>query len=915
MRTSTLPNVRACSDITAKVRLRYGGVPIDFRVMTDVKAWIYSDVQKALAGRCVITIEGEEGDVLSCLYSATKPQYAGINRIIVQGKYHGQTNTYDKPAFNIVRRNSDLTDEVAVVDDSAEEAVEVDVTVEITEVSTGLLDRAIAAALEAADAAEQAAEAAREAVITHQGPKGDPGPQGPQGPQGIQGEKGDKGDKGDTGEQGPKGETGATGATGATGPQGATGPTGTGIQSVEQTTESQESGGENIITVTMTDGRTAEFSVRNGEQGEQGIPGAANAKYKEVQTLPTASADTMDYIYLTPSGTQGVYNMSYTEEDNGSYTWKPLGTTAIQLDDYGKRDDLKVALELEKYMYVPVYGTKGYYLNHSGVQDTNNGAYATTDYFKLPSDVAKVYYSGASFGSADGGVIFYDENKDIISYYASGSSTPVSNVEIAVPTGTKFIKGSSWGYPLVIEFETALAPISDMEDLRYLPPMKAKLDSISDEYLAETELFNERYGVPGMESLQDEIFSLKGGNFSTVQNTVTIPESTSFPHTTTPGWFQDCKNKGPLAVSTMKMYVKAGEASGSSFTIVILRQVDRAKGKCVLWKKYTIEETYQAGENTYDLSSYGIIIPPNGAIGVESLYINFAGGENRLMMVSSTSDDYIGKEVDITSTYNGSMGIIITGTETDYILSIPASVMSELLAQVRSIANEAKAGNILYGKSYVALGDSFTAAIGNETIQDGPFSGYSKVYPYIIGNRNYMTVLNQGSSGGALNRYLVNQKYNQIPENADYLTIWYGINDQGHGIAIGNVDDMPSSPITAETDTSTCGAFNWFFKWLFTNRPRVKVGVIVTDYCQQDRREAIIAVCQRWGVAYLDLYDPKVPMIKTRGNTNGNANPAVCSDALSLRASWMNLNGNDYHPSNACHEWQSTIIEQFMRSL
>ena len=127
------------------------------------------------------------------------------------------------------------------------------------------------------------------------------------------------------------------------------GPQGVSIASVVQTTESQESGGENVITVTLSNGQTATFSVRNGAQGIQGIqgvPGVANAKYKQVAELPEAGAGTMDYIYLTPSETSGVYNMSYTEEDGNTYIWRDLGTTAIQLSDYATREEFD-ALSLD----------------------------------------------------------------------------------------------------------------------------------------------------------------------------------------------------------------------------------------------------------------------------------------------------------------------------------------------------------------------------------------------------------------------------------------------------------------------------------------------------------------------------------------------------------------------------------------
>ena len=122
----------------------------------------------------------------------------------------------------------------------------------------------------------------------------------------IRGEKGDKGDKGEPGaqgEQGDKGEpgngivsiektstqenvdtytitytdgdsstfevtNGINGTNGQNGQDGADGADGVSITSVVQTTTSHESGGENIITVTLSNGAKSTFSVYNGEEGE-----------------------------------------------------------------------------------------------------------------------------------------------------------------------------------------------------------------------------------------------------------------------------------------------------------------------------------------------------------------------------------------------------------------------------------------------------------------------------------------------------------------------------------------------------------------------------------------------------------------------------------------------------------------------
>lgn len=80
--------------------------------------------------------------------------------------------------------------------------------------------------------------------------------------------KGDKGDTGATGPQGPQGPSGAGGAKGEDG---------VGILQVEQTTTSNADGGTNVITVTMTDGSTYDFSVKNGSKGSTGETGSKGA--------------------------------------------------------------------------------------------------------------------------------------------------------------------------------------------------------------------------------------------------------------------------------------------------------------------------------------------------------------------------------------------------------------------------------------------------------------------------------------------------------------------------------------------------------------------------------------------------------------------------------------------------------------
>jgi hypothetical protein len=314
-------------------------------------------------------------------------------------------------------------------------------------------------------------------------------------------------------------------------------------------------------------------------------------------------------------------------------------------------------------------------------------------------------------------------------------------------------------------------------------------------------------------------------------------------------------------------------------------------------KSYTIRSSVSAGENTIDVSNYHIEIPPKSLVVCTGAthYERTQKGEHLVGTMSSINAGASGR---FGNAYSAAVQCVYIGTAKEYTI-IPDDVI-EVFGQ----------SNVLFGKKYVALGDSFT--------------DFSYAYPYIIGNRNNMTVINQGLNSSALNGYIVNGRYNSIPQDVDYITIWYGINDKAHNISVGTIDDEPAD-ITSETSTTTCGGYNWIFKWLLTNRPLAHIGVIVTDFCEQKRREAIIACCQKWGIAYLDLYDPTIPMIRTRGNTHYAHDTSiaplgyveVCSEAKALRTAVFSTDPatSNMHPNSACHLWQSNLIENFMRGL
>ena len=230
MSTITLPNIRVSSDLEIRLKLKDGGVAIDWSTLTNIKASIYSDRQRSLAGRCDIEIDEEDSTILVCRYSANKPQYPGVNRVIVCCTYDGETKTYDKPAFTFVRWTDDQAGQSITIDDP-----DIDVEITVEDISSSILQEAVEAAFSAAERADEAAAAAEHMVDIHQGPAGPAGADGsdgksayeiaveegfvgtesewlaslvgPQGPQGIQGIQGEQG------EQGPQGVQGNTGSS------------------------------------------------------------------------------------------------------------------------------------------------------------------------------------------------------------------------------------------------------------------------------------------------------------------------------------------------------------------------------------------------------------------------------------------------------------------------------------------------------------------------------------------------------------------------------------------------------------------------------------------------------------------------------------------------------------------------------
>lgn len=250
MGTISIPNVRISSDCTLKIRLKDGGIFVDWGVMTDVRAYIYSDAQKSMAGRCSVSVDADDHALLICEYAATKPQYLGVNRIVVQGRYHARTKTYDKAVLNFVSRTADVDADDMVLDDPV-----LDIEIDVQDVTSSILDTVIAACVKATDEA-------KEVVDIQRGPEGLSAYE-------VAVEQGFQGDE-DEWLESLKGERGEQGIQGARGPAGVEGA----VVVVDDETDEQPS-----AVATVDDGilyiSIHGIKGKKGDQGNSGYQGAA----------------------------------------------------------------------------------------------------------------------------------------------------------------------------------------------------------------------------------------------------------------------------------------------------------------------------------------------------------------------------------------------------------------------------------------------------------------------------------------------------------------------------------------------------------------------------------------------------------------------------------------------------------------
>ena len=209
--------------------------------------------------------------------------------------------------------------------------------------------------------------------------------------------------------------------------------------------------------------------------------------------------------------------------------------------------------------------------------------------------------------------------------------------------------------------------------------------------------------------------------------------------------------------------------------------------------------------------------------------------------------------------------------------------------------------NSLYGKKWVACGDSYTHG-GNVPVD--PVTGLHKSYPYWISERNKMNLVMMAKSGETIHNRsdstneFTPTRYLSIPSDADIITLSWGLNET----------DVTIGDSSSSDDTTLWGAFNKVIGFILENNPKCKIGIIIQDgWMTQTISDAEKAIGKYWGIPVLDLkFDDNIPL-------GIYGRPGVSQDAASARNSVFMDNSN--HPTEEGHKYRSSYIENWMRSL
>lgn len=211
--------------------------------------------------------------------------------------------------------------------------------------------------------------------------------------------------------------------------------------------------------------------------------------------------------------------------------------------------------------------------------------------------------------------------------------------------------------------------------------------------------------------------------------------------------------------------------------------------------------------------------------------------------------------------------------------------------------------NPLYGKSYVATGDSWT---------NPNLTPHEDTYCEIIGKRNNMKYVNAGKSGTTMlstaDNSFINTYTNVLSDlsSADYITIAFGMNDDHSRFA-----DRYGTKESNEISTHW-GAYNVFLSSMLDVNPKCKIALIANEAVNQTYINFLSSVGAWWGIPMIDMRNDKNSTATIANRTDNSVNPYAITRRQSV---FKKTSSSLAHPTIDGQIFRSSIIENFMCSI
>ena len=250
---------------------------------------------------------------------------------------------------------------------------------------------------------------------------------------------------------------------------------------------------------------------------QQLIAAVKQFTYEVVNELPTASASTMNKIYLVPSSDPGTLNVKdeyitiATETEEGgqtvtTYSWELIGSTQIDLSNYYTKTQTDSAISNALTTALADYSTT----SEMNTAITNALNTALADYSTTTEMTAAIaaaianYYTKSEVDALIADFITKSVN-DLVNYYLKSDTYTKSEVQQLIAAVKQFT------YEVVSTLPTASA--STMNKIYLVPSTNPKTENVKDEYITiatETEEGGETVTTYSWEQIGSTTVDLSG---------------------------------------------------------------------------------------------------------------------------------------------------------------------------------------------------------------------------------------------------------------------------------------------------------------------------------------------------------------------------------------------------------------------